>query len=268
MGWLSATLKVGVSSVSSFSRALAFVWRSPNLVSWDGLITMIGLWIVVLLGLMQQGLPGWIGWVAMVGVPALAIWRKKASWDLAILYAPAEHRGVEAGAISIEVAVRNETGRTINDVSLRVKRLELPDGTESQPFRGQRFGLAGTGDLPYVPPDETTTLHSGDEAQFRVARVATRETGTHALWAARYIPRFNGPRVVGSGAQFAGYNREPSPNLPQRGRYHLTIEAQGENARSQSETFAFWGTEDRAVFTRLARRKSAAVRPASPGGTD
>ena len=141
------------------------VWESPKLVSWEVLLILVGTWVTVMLGLMDQGLPLLVGWPALIAVPAAALWAKWRLADLRILHSTNEHRELFENYNGIHVQVRNTTSRTIHNVSVAVRSLVGPGG-QLTAFCGQRLDVSGTGDLPYVAPEKAVDLHSQDEVRF------------------------------------------------------------------------------------------------------
>ena len=221
--------------------------EAPKLVSWDRLLTLLGLWVAIMLGVLNLGFVWWIGWPLLVLVPTVAVSVKWRSPDLRIVYSPTEHWKLVGDRLTVGLSVKNITGRTIHNVSLKVEELRGPDGAKLDEFSGKRLAVAGTGNPPHAPPDSSTTLHRGDDVTFAVVRVA-KEPANHIFEIANYVPtRFGSPS--GWSNQVTTYQQSPRGVLPP-GRYSLRVMAQGDNAKGDAGVFEFWGTSERSVFVR------------------
>lgn len=229
--------------------------RAPTIVSWDRLLTLLGLWITIVLGLVSQGLPAALGWVLVGVVCGWAIWKKATSPDLRIAFDPAADKEYEDDRLLYAfVTVQNNSGRTVDDVSLRVVDLRDAKGVQYPEYVDRRVHMAGTGSGAFRPYDKATTLHDGESARFYVARV-DRLPGTHVFTGV--TQRAHAHRAESKSP--VQYRSEPSERLP-TGRYIVTLAAQGRDTRGETASFEFWGTEERSFFVRSRSRSRVTSR--------
>lgn len=237
--------------VSAFRRYLTRVAEYPTQLTWDRLLTLAGLWIAIVLGLLGQGLSPWVGWPLLVLVPAYAVWRKWGSTDLTISHDPEQDQERdENGLLFVYLRVTNESGRSIDDVSVRAVDLQDDGDSELADFVGGRLDVADTGDLPHVPPEKSTSLHSGESAKFYAGRLVPSGFDLTAGWFQLDVKRSRTPRAGWDELRF--YKRRPRGRVP-AGTYWLTIQAQGHNASGEKATFEVVAMEDERGFTGVNR---------------
>lgn len=220
--------------------------KSVQAITWDRLLTLLGLWVAIWLGLMELGVVWWLGTPLLLAVPVWATMVKSRGRDLSIIHAPDEDREFQSDNTRIYVRVCNQSGRTINNVALRVERLAGPKG-EMPEYSGQRFDVAGTGSLPNVAPEKTIRLHGGDQGKFLFGHVFMLP-GNHWTTAVSYTPRFTAYRY-GDPPTVYSHDRDPPSELDS-GRYDIELRAQGDDAKGEIARFEFWGTENRVHFVR------------------
>lgn len=232
--------------MSAFRRYLSTVSEYPAQLTWDRLLTLAGLWVAIVLGLLGQGLSGWIGWPLLVLVPAYAVWRKWGSTDLTISHDPdQDQERDENGLLYVYLRVTNESGRTIDGVSVRAVDLTGDGGSALEGYIGGRIDVAETGDLPRAAPDKAASLHDGETERFYVGRVGRAGFNLTAGSFQQDIRRSRTPR--GGWSELVSYKRRPRGKVP-TGRHRLTLQAQGRNASGEIISFEVIATEAQRRF--------------------